>query len=619
MNFFKKSRNRVIGLDIGSGSIKALELKEEQDNISIESIRRLKLRAEGILDEEELSHSISAWLNQTNWKNLDVCIGLPQYISTVQVRDFPPVSEEALKDMINYETTQLSGISEENFIHDYYVMPPKLSRKNPVLIGISREKLVLERLKILDRAGVIPSDVTMNSTALINALFFLHPEIKNIDSLQIILDIGAENSIVIIFSGTQILSINSLSFGAEKFTKAIAETKGLDITKSEEEKVKFKIDFAKKDDSMTKVANLLLVELNNVIEQWRQHENPDFAEKEIVKIWLSGGGAETGGLLDFIKVNYRGIQIEVFGIKDSQKSVQPDLNTALGLALQILGKGTVKISLAPEHIKWTARLKKNFHHLSTALFFLCISLFFFLSAFYFTLKAKDNVNRITIMRLNKCAELIPQIDKISEDILHHEKMLLPIVSKANNTAKILAAFNEISSAKEDNLFPVFICDEDTYNSVCNQREDNSQNSVKKSSLIFMNTKQDSSSSEESAASQSVQLNVTQVKEVKSIILLGLTFSSGKNEHYEIVRRFQLQLSKSNIFGENGNEIDILPESDFSPKDAIISEWNNKIINNREIYSILGRMRFRDFIMRIPFKETCINTSILSNQTDKPKK
>ncbi|HPO90875.1 MAG TPA: pilus assembly protein PilM [Victivallales bacterium] len=618
MNFFKKSRNRVIGLDIGSGSIKALELKEEQDNISISSLRRLKLRAEGILDEEELSHSLSAWLNQANWKNLDVCIGLPQYISTVQVRDFPPVNEEALKDMIAYETTQLSGISEESFIYDYYVMPPKLSRKNPVLIGISREKLVFERLKILDRAGVIPSDVTMNSTALVNALFFLHPEIKNVDSLQIILDIGAENSIVIIFAGTQILSINSLSFGAEKFTKAIAETRGLDITKSEEEKAKLKIDFTKKDDSMTKVANLLLAELNNVIEQWRQHESPDFAEKEIMKIWLSGGGAETGGLLDFIRVNYRGVQVEIFGIGDSQKSIQPDLNTALGLALQSTGKASVKISLAPEHIRWTARIKKNFHYLSAALFFLSISLFFFLSALYFTFKAKDNVNRITIMRLNKCAELIPQIDKISEDILHHEKMLLPVVSKANNSAKILAALNEISSAKEENLFPIFICDEDTYNSVSKQQEGNQTNSIKKASFIFMDTKQDSSSSE-SAANQSLQLNVTQVKEIKSIILFGLTLSSGKNEHYEMVRRFQLQLSKSNLFGGNGKELDILPETNFSQKEAIISEWNNRIINNREVYSVIGKMRFRDFTMKIPFKETCINSSVLSNTTEKQKK
>jgi len=358
--------------------------------------------------------------------------------------------------------------------------------------------------------------------------------------------------------------------------------------------------------------------LNNVIEQWRQHESPDFAEKEIMKIWLSGGGAEIGGLLDFIRVNYRGVQVEIFGIGDSQKSIQPDLNTALGLALQSTGKASVKISLAPEHIRWTARIKKNFHYLSAALFFLSISLFFFLSALYFTFKAKDNVNRITIMRLNKCAELIPQIDKISEDILHHEKMLLPVVSKANNSAKILAALNEISSAKEENLFPIFICDEDTYNSVSKQQEGNQTNSIKKASFIFMDTKQDSSSSE-SAANQSLQLNVTQVKEIKSIILFGLTLSSGKNEHYEMVRRFQLQLSKSNLFGGNGKELDILPETNFSQKEAIISEWNNRIINNREVYSVIGKMRFRDFTMKIPFKETCINSSVLSNTTEKQKK
>lgn len=611
MRFFKNSNKRAVGLDIGSGSIKALELRDYQSNISIANCRKLKLRAEGILDEEELSGSLSAWLDQADWRDLDICVGLPQYLSTVQVRDFPPVSEDALKDMIAYETAQLAGISEESFIHDYHVMPPKFGRKNPVLIGISRLSVVSERLKILDKALVTPSDIAMNSTASINALFHLHPETRNVDSLQLLLDIGAENSIVVIFAGGQILSISSLFFGAEKFTKAVAENKGLDLTKAEEEKSALKVDFTKKDEALSRVAANLVAELNNAIEQWRQHESGDFLNKELVKIWLCGGGAETGGLQDFIRLSFRGTQVELFGPKDAKKIQQPDLTAAFGLALQALGRATVKISLSPEHIRWTARLKKNFQYLSTAVFFILLSIFFILGSLYLDLQIKDSLSRKAIMRLSKSAELIPEINKVSQEIAHHEKMILPVVAKANNAAKILAVLNQISQAKNPNLYPIFICDEHSYES---WRGLDKNSSSADSKLSFLsNPKQILSNSENIAANQAVQLNVSQVKEINSLILYGFTLSLGKNEHFENVRKFQTALAKSNIFAGDDKGLDVLPDDNSPVKEKIISFWNTRVINNKEVYASLGRNRFRGFGMKLPFNESSINLSSLSSQ------
>jgi len=97
--------------------------------------KTLDARAEGIIDDVELRHSVAEWLRQIGWASRELSLGLPQYLTTTQVSDFPPDVTDGLDEMVAYETRQLAGLSEESFIHDYQVMGPRYGRKNPVLIG----------------------------------------------------------------------------------------------------------------------------------------------------------------------------------------------------------------------------------------------------------------------------------------------------------------------------------------------------------------------------------------------------------------------------------------------------------------------------------------------------
>jgi type IV pilus assembly protein PilM len=609
MKLWKDKNRKGLGLDIGTGSIKAVELSwSSQDGVSIIAQKQSRLRAEGILDEEELSHSLSGWLEQSGWKDSDICVGLPQYLSTVQVRDFPATVDDKLKDMIAYETVQLSGISEESFIHDYHVMPPKFARKNPVLIGISRYSVVSDKLKVLQGAGVLPTDMTMNSMAVMNALFALRPETRAADALQMIVEIGAENSMIIIFAGGQILSINSLLFGAEKYTKAISESLGLDLAKAEEEKQRIKIDHREKNNPLCQISVGIVVEIKAAIEQWRIHESEDFSETDFVKIWLCGGGVLTDGLQDFVKSNFRRSQLEVFGPKDDTGRMSPEFVTAYGLALQALGESDIKISLTPPDIRWIARKKKNFHLLSAALFFIVASVFIIMASHFFSLKMQERLNRKVIQRLKKCDELIPQIEKLSEEIRHHEKMVLPFVAKGNNVPKILSAINEIAGALDEDILMVYLGDEENYYGLRGRK--NVKGQVSNS---FFDASKAKISTDSLGVAQTIPICVDKIVETNSIIIYGFTISIGKNEHYEMVRKLRDKLSKSNLFGGNGEDVDIIAEDEKIGREGIVSEWMARVVNNKDVYSALGRKRFREFAIRIPFEETCINPIMGGNE------
>ncbi|HCE46016.1 MAG TPA: hypothetical protein DET40_20925 [Lentisphaeria bacterium] len=615
--FLKNKIRRGVGLDIGSNSIKAVELSCSKDGgVSLVSHKQLMLRAEGILDEAELKQSLSHWLDQSAWKKREICTGLPQYLATVQVMDFPEAPEAKLDEMISYETHQLSGISEEKFIHDYHVMPPRYGRKNPALIGISRLSAVTEKLNIMESAGFTPSDMTMNSMGLINTLLSLHPEVKDVSDPQMILEIGAENSTVVIFGGPQILFISTLMFGSDKYTRALADFLSLDEEKAEEEKFKTRIDLENSEHPFYHVSIKLISELENAIEQWKAHENSEMAGLDFVKIWLCGGGAMLGGLPEVLEGNFEHCQVEIYGPKDSEGKVLPELSTAYGLALQALEIEDVRISLAPPEISWVSLRKRNFAFLSAAVFLVIVALFIYLADFYIKLSNEDVANAKIISRLKACEGVIPELEKLGEDIRHYEKTLVPLAIKGDNIPRFISAINEIGKIKGDNFVFVNLADEKSFKGLKLER-----NAAKdaQSRIFFGNlTAKDPAGSSKKIRSESVSL--TNMTENRSLVLIGFTIVSSKKEHYDVVRLIQTKLSQSTLFSTQSEEVDILSDEErMGREDIMSSPWISQVANNRDINSQLNGRRFRDFAIKLPFADTIVNQAELKETKTKEKK
>ncbi len=612
----KNKIRKAVGLDIGSSTIKAAELSwSKEKGVSLVSHKQIKLRAEGILDEEELSQTLSSWFDSSGWKSLELCSGMPQYLSTVQVMDFPEAPAAKLDEMIAYETRQLSGVSEETFIHDYHVMPPKYGRKNPVLIGISRHSVIMEKLHVLDAAGICPSDITMNSMALMNTLFRLHPTAKDVNNPQMIVDVGAENSTVVIFAGGQILSISSLLFGSDKYTRALSELLKLDEAKAEEEKLKTKVDPDDEEHPFYHVSMSFITELENAVEQWKTHENSETAGMEFSKIWLCGGGALTDGLPDMLKANFTQCDNEVFGPQDTDGKILPELVTAYGLALQALKMEDVDISLAPSEISWLSQRKRNFKFLSAAAVLLIISICVYLAGYYMALNDEDAANMKLISSLKICEERIPDLERLGDDIRHFEKMIAPFAIKGGNIPRFLTALREIGKIKGDDFFFIYLADEKSFNGLKLEKTAPKEGQGK----IFFNPL-----SKEPGAflkrGKPESVSVSAMVETRSLVLLGFTITATKKEHYDLVRQIQTKLNQLPLFSSGTEEVDILSEEDrMGREDVMSSPWISQVVNSKDINAQLGGKRFRDFAIKLPFAEENVNKANLQETKTKEKK
>ncbi len=331
-----KKQNTTLGLDVGQSYARLVKLKRSGKKFTVERAEELDIVAEGILDEAELfsESGIGKWLKEKKLDNQPICFGLPQYLCTTRnINDFKAnAKQEQLEQMVQFETTQLAGLSEETFISDYQKMTPAYGIEAPIIIGFGREAGSNEMAEKCSKIPVKLSDLAMGSFALANAFCYLHPEELDSDTIQVIIDLGTENSTIVIMAHGNVVYTGSLMFGGKRFTQVLAAT--MECTEAEAEKLKqnYVPDWNDNESPYIFATRQLETELRTSIDNWRSGEIQALADLEISKMWLCGGAARTIGLAEHLQRIY-GCPVELLGpsINRPAKSPKKDAPTKLKL------------------------------------------------------------------------------------------------------------------------------------------------------------------------------------------------------------------------------------------------------------------------------------------------
>lgn len=452
-----KNDHIALGLDVGQTAVKAVLLSRSRKGKGGFRVRceQLSLWEEGILDEGELYSTLATWLQEKKLVGISTCVGLPQYLTTPQICDFPPgIEGELLDKMVRDETTHLSGLSDERFVYDYQVLPPAFGRNNPALIGICRETVVQEQYARLADIKVNVQDMAMNGLAMVNAFFYLHPRERENGKLQLLLDLGTENSTLAIVARGQVLHVSSLMFGSRRITKALAQEFGCTENEAELRKKTYQAAWGDPDCPLLPVLKQLEKELNSALEHWRQSE-PENGKLPILKLWLTGGGAQLWGLNAHLIRTY-GCQVGLFGLPQQEHlpgqdvnpeaDINPDLSIAFGLALQGLNAADCRISLIPELLRWQQSKMARCKYLLWSAALLLLILAGALTGFYFHLVHEQAALEDRLNELNVCRNLVPKLDDCLVQIGHCQRMLVPLVEYGTRGWRFLSTIDELQRA-----------------------------------------------------------------------------------------------------------------------------------------------------------------------------
>jgi Tfp pilus assembly PilM family ATPase len=448
-----------VGLDLGQSSAKLVQLALRGKTVHIVRGATFDARKEGLLDEAEMFAGTASWLKELGLADRDFSIGLLQHLATTQVSDFPPeATGDELTGMVRFETVQLAGLSDEAFASDYHVMAPDYGRKNPVLIGICRQTAIDERNRSFTQVGLRVCEVAMEGMAAANALFFLHPDALAEKAPQLILDIGAESSTLMIVAGGQVLYVGALLFGADKFTKALAALADGSSGAAASSTAPTRLDLSQFDSPLIGVNRQLEGEIRNSIEHWRAGERPEISGKAFSKVWVCGGGAKLEGLAASLGRSY-GCEGDAFGPAGAGGAADPQLAVALGLALQGLGQATIAISLCPEVIRWSRLRRQRFGYLLAAVIILLSLTAIFMFRYSTRLERQARDFTAQMENLEKCRDLIPKLEDHTQLIQHHEKMLLPVVEKANRGGRFVKSMEVLAAAQGEKDWFIYLADD----------------------------------------------------------------------------------------------------------------------------------------------------------------
>ncbi len=360
----------VWAIDIGQSALKALKLVpgETPDQVVAEAfdfIEYPKILSQPDADADELvREALATFTDRNDLVGCKVAIAVPGQSGLVKFIKLPPVEKKRIPDIVKFEAKQQIPFALEEVVWAYQQIgdedeggDDEFMMAEVGLFAMKRDQINRAILP-LTVAGIEVDMVQMAPIALYNFIAF--DQIKGSGSKDsvVLLDIGADNTDLIITDGTRIWQRN-VPIGGNHFTRALTKEMKLTFAKAEH----LKRNATKAPDpraiftAMRGVFNDFASEVNRSIGFYSSINR----SAKIRKVVGLGNGFKLPGLQKFLQQNLnqevdrledlvRLVGDEVKGAPQFQDNLA-SFGVAYGLGIQGLGRGGLSTNLLPPEIE----------------------------------------------------------------------------------------------------------------------------------------------------------------------------------------------------------------------------------------------------------------------------
>jgi type IV pilus assembly protein PilM len=349
MFFLKK--NRLVGLDIGSRTLKLAEIIDTKAGSTLKNFSTIDIEPglieEGsVRDPEAVSGYIRELFKSAKLKDKNVAISIGGYSVIVKKINVQTMTEDELHETIHFEAEQYIpfDISEVNL--DFQILGE--SEHNPnqmnVLLVAAKKEMISEYINLMKMAKLHPLIIDVDAFALQNIFKFNYsPEDENIA----LIDIGASKTSLNILKDNVSEFMRDVSLGCEQINDKIASTVGCTIEETEAIKLGEESDLISAEDLKEIVVSVVTdwcIEIKRALDFFYS----TYPEEQISRILLSGGGANIKKFLELLAAETSS-EVEVINpfqnfIVDSNRfdssyleQIAPQAAICMGLATRKFG------------------------------------------------------------------------------------------------------------------------------------------------------------------------------------------------------------------------------------------------------------------------------------------
>src|SRR3974390_2301579 len=300
----KKSK-QLVGLDIGSSSIKAVELKSTKAGYELVSFGMEPLAQDtvvdgAIMDAPQVANAITKIFDTEAIKTKNVATSVSGHSVIVKRVPLPLMTEEELYDRIPSEASQHIPFDIADVNLSYQLLEAMDSQMDVLLVAVKKDK-ILNHTNVLAQAGKTPMVVDIDAFALQNS-FELNYE-PDPSQVVALLNVGASVMNINIIRGWTPLFTRDVSVGGNQYTDALQ--KELDLSFEDAEKLKMGgslpgVNEEQRTAILRSVSDILILEIQKTFDFFRATASGE----NIRRIVVAGGTARVPGLLDLLREEF---------------------------------------------------------------------------------------------------------------------------------------------------------------------------------------------------------------------------------------------------------------------------------------------------------------------------
>jgi type IV pilus assembly protein PilM len=348
MLFGKKKS--VAGLDIGSSSIKMVELEGKANNLSLVSLGFENLPDDTIIDGQIMELNVVSDVIQNVCVNHNmsadrVVTGVSGHSVIIKNIVLPPMGKDELEESIDWHAEEHIPYDLADVSLDYHITASNTDSTNVLIAACKRERIDNLR-QAVQLAGKEPVCIDVDTFALQNCYELNYqPDDSQVVTL---LNIGASTMNVNIVKGTRSLFTRDITVGGSQFTDVLQRSLGLSYQQAEAVKrgANHAVDGLEEksiEPLMSDVTEIVAMEIQKTFDFYRATSEDN--RTVVQKILISGGGSKLNGLAQDLSARLE-LPVEVLdpfrNIKvDSRKfdpdylsEIMPEMAVAVGLAMR---------------------------------------------------------------------------------------------------------------------------------------------------------------------------------------------------------------------------------------------------------------------------------------------
>lgn len=342
-------KKNLVGLDIGSSSVKAVELGKKGANLQLLNLGFENLQTDTIVDGQimelnNVSNVISSIFNEHQIRTNRVAAGVSGHSVIVKNIVLPQMSQEELQESFSWHAEEHIPFDIADVNLDYE-LTGKSSETLHVLMAACKSDKIANVKQAIQLAGKQPVIIDVDAFALQNCYEVnYHPKAGEVVAL---LNVGAATMNINILNGARSVFARDASVGGSQYTSLLQKELNLSFEQAEGVKrgmaLPEGVEARPIQPIIETVSDSLALEVKKTVDFYRATA-PE-SEAAIRKILLAGGGSKLPGLAEFLAKRFE-IPVEVFDPfreievdprkfdPDYMREIVPDMAVAVGLALR---------------------------------------------------------------------------------------------------------------------------------------------------------------------------------------------------------------------------------------------------------------------------------------------